>query len=312
MDQSANSSLPPYALITPARNEATFIEGTIASVISQTYRPIRWVIVSDGSTDGTDEIVTRHIAQNPWIELLRMPERRERNFAGKAHAFRAGCERLARLDYEIIGNLDADVSFEKDYFAFLIQKFVENPKLGVASTPFQEGSFQYDFRIVNIEHVSGQVQIFRRRCFEEIGGYLPLKTGGVDLTAVLTARMKGWQTRTFLEKPYIHNRKMGSANHTPLAGAFNGGRVDYMLGCDPVWQLFRCVYRLIKYRPILLNGSLCLAGYVWAMSTREKQSVSPELVRFRRGEERLRLRGMLKRTFSWPFHHSATQHPKSF
>jgi biofilm PGA synthesis N-glycosyltransferase PgaC len=292
-------SLPNYVLITPARNEAVFIEQTIASVIAQTVRPLRWVIVSDGSTDGTDEIVGKYLVDHPWMELIRMPERRERNFAGKVYSFNAGYARVNGLIYDVIGNLDADVTFDNNYFDFLMTKFAENPHLGVAGTPFQEGSFQYDYRIVNIEHVSGQIQLFRRGCFEDIGGYRPLKTGGVDLTAVITARMKGWQTRTFLEKPYLHHRKMGSAKHSPLPGAFNGGRVDYLLGCDPTWQLFRSIYRLVKYRPIILNGTLCLAGFVWALATRTEKVLPADVVRFRRREERRRLRDLIKKAFKW-------------
>src|SRR4030088_948761 len=104
--------LPAYVLITPARDEADFIELTIKSVIAQTVRPLKWVIVSDGSTDGTDEIVTKYAAENPWIELVRMPERKERNFAGKVMAFNAGYARMEGLDYDAIASLDADISFD--------------------------------------------------------------------------------------------------------------------------------------------------------------------------------------------------------
>src|ERR1700674_2023700 len=124
--------LPTYVLITPARNEAAFIELTIKSVVGQTFRPAKWAIVSDGSTDGTDDIVNKYAAEHAWIELVRMPERKERNFAGKAYAFNAGYAKLKELDYDVIGNLDADITFDEEYFEFLIQKFAENPQLGVA------------------------------------------------------------------------------------------------------------------------------------------------------------------------------------
>src|ERR1041385_3274513 len=130
--------LPTYVLITPARNEAQFIERTIQCVISQTVPPLRWVIVSDGSTDGTDEIVAKYLAANPWIELIRMPERSERHFAGKVNAFNAGYARVAGLKYDAIASLDADITFENEYFAFLLEKFSEDPGLGVVGTPFKE------------------------------------------------------------------------------------------------------------------------------------------------------------------------------
>src|SRR6201999_2013743 len=133
------TNLPKYVLITPARNEVDLIEGPLKSVTAQTMPPVKWVIVSDGSTDGTDELVLKYAAQFPWIELLRMPERKERNFSGKVLAFRAGQERMAGLEYDVIGNLDADITFEPDYFEFLMGKFAENPKLGVGGTPYREG-----------------------------------------------------------------------------------------------------------------------------------------------------------------------------
>src|SRR5688572_28425051 len=130
-----------YVLITPARNEKAYIELTLKSVLSQTVPPLKWVIVSDGSTDGTDEIVMRYATQHDWIELVRMPERKERHFAGKVHAFNAGYARLKDLRYDAVGSLDADISFEPDYFAFLVGKLAENPKLGLVGTPFKEGNF---------------------------------------------------------------------------------------------------------------------------------------------------------------------------
>src|SRR5258705_6705046 len=146
-----------YVLITPARNEERFIELTIKSVVAQTVRPLKWVIVSDGSTDRTDVIVQRYSVDHPWIELVRMPERRERNFAGKVQAFNAGHARMAGLKYDIIGNLDADVSFESENFEFLLGKFADNPRLGVAGTPYRGGSIQYDYRLISLEHVSGRL-----------------------------------------------------------------------------------------------------------------------------------------------------------
>ncbi len=200
-----NSALS-YVLVSPARNEAQFIELTIKSVIAQTVLPLKWVIVSDGSTDGTDEIVKKYASENPWIELVRMPERRERDFAGKVHAFNAGYARLKGLDYDVIGSLDADISFDEGYFSFLLQKLVADPKLGLVGTPFKDGPNSiYDYRFVSIEHVSGACQLFRRECFEQVGGYVPVKGGCIDHIAVITARMKGWKTRTFTDKVCLHH-----------------------------------------------------------------------------------------------------------
>ncbi len=281
-------TLPTYVLISPARNEAQFIELTIKSVVAQTVRPVKWMIVSDGSTDGTDDIVRKYAADHPWIELVRMPERRERHFAGKVHAFNAGYAMVADLKYDVIGNLDADVSFDEGYIEFLLRKFAENSRLGVAGTPFREGSFQYDYRFTSIEHVSGQCQLFRRECFEEIGGYIPRKIGGIDLVAVTTARMKGWQTRTFLEKTYVHHRQMGTAAQNVLMVPYKVGRADYVLGSHPVWEFFRCVYQTARGRT-LLGGSLRLVGFFWAMVSLTEKQVPADFVQFRRKEQMQRL-----------------------
>jgi len=104
------------------------------------------------------------------------------------------------------------------------------------------------------------------------GGFVPRKIGGVDLVAVITARMRGWQTRTFLEKPYKHHRKMGTATHNGLIGSFKGGRTDYVLGCHPVWEFFRCIYQLTQ-PPVLLGGSLRLVGFTLAMVSRVEKEV---------------------------------------
>ena len=192
-----------YVLITPARNEEAFIGDTIRSVAAQTRRPLRWIIVSDGSTDGTDDIVKSHAADLDWIELMRMPERRDRQFAAKANAFNAGYERLKHLRFDLIGNLDADITFAPDYFEFLLGRFAQDPELGVAGTPFVEDvdrpdQHTYAHDGANLDHVSGACQIFRRKCFEAVGGYVPIKGGAIDWIAVTTARMNGWKTRTFV------------------------------------------------------------------------------------------------------------------
>ena len=283
--------LASYVLVTPARNEAAFIEATLRSVVAQTVRPTRWVVVSDGSTDGTDDIVRTYAARHDWIELLRMPERRERNFAGKVHAFNAGYDRVKDLSYQALGCMDADISFDEEYFAFLLGRLGDDPGLGIVGTPFKDES-TYDYRFTSVEHVSGACQLFRRECFEEIGGYVPMKLGGVDHVAVITARMKGWKTRTFTEKICFHHRKIGSAQHGRLKASFRVGVLDYALGAHPLWEVFRAVYQATR-RPRLVGGFVLLAGYLSAAARRLERPVSAELVAFRRREQMSRLRRFL-------------------
>jgi len=288
-----------YVLITPARNEGAFIKMTLDSVFAQTIPPERWVIVDDGSTDNTAEIAAPFAELVSWIELLRCEQRVDRNFAGKVYAFRAGLERVQSIDFEIIGNLDADVSFDADYLEFLIRKFEEDPKLGVTGTPFTENS-GYDSTRDSFEgenHVAGGCQLFRRRCLEEIGGYVPNGIGGIDWMAVTTARMRGWRTRSFPEKRFHHYRSLATAERTGRGSLFSYGEKDHYLGGSPLWQVFRVTYRRAK-PPVIVRGLALLAGYCWAALRRMKRPISRELMRFHRREQMKKLRliiGMILR-----------------
>ena len=277
-----------YTLITPARNEEDNIGRTIQAMICQTVLPHKWVIVSDGSTDRTDAIIQSYLADYPWIDYVRMPEHRDRQFAAKVHCFNAGYEKLKGLEWQIVGNLDADITFDKDYFAFLMDKFAEDATLGVAGTPFVEEGKHYNYKFTNIEHVSGACQMFRRKCFEEIGGYIPIKGGGIDWVAVTTARMKGWKTRTFTEKTCEHHRKMGTGNASPIMIWYKQGMKDYVLGNHPLWEVFRACYQMTK-SPYLIGGLLLLGGYLKGLFTQADRPIPPELIAFTRKEQMQRL-----------------------
>jgi poly-beta-1,6-N-acetyl-D-glucosamine synthase len=285
-----------YVLITPARNEADYIELTLKSVVAQTVKPLKWIIVNDGSTDNTGEIVSRYAAVYPWIDLVEMPKRTERHFGGKAEAVNSGHKRVSELQFDVLGNLDSDVSFEPDYFEFLRNRFNENPSLGVAGTAFLEGNLSYNYEIVGIEHVSGMCQMFRRECFEAIGGYTAIKSGGIDLIAVLSARAKGWETRTFLEKSFIHHRTQGGALHSGLRARWYMGRKDYLLGNHPAWEFLRSLYQM-KYRPYVIGGLLVLASYLWHWVRRVERTIPHELMVLRQGDQLRRLKSFAERRF---------------
>src|SRR5262245_46982242 len=284
-----------YILITPARNEEKLIEKTIQSVINQSVRPIRWVIVDDGSTDDTARIIGRYAAIHDWIEVVSMPARRDRSFAAKVYSFNAGYEKVKTLDHQVVGSLDADISFDKDFFEFLLGRLAEDPTLGVAGTIFREaGGYSSDTHSFEGQtHVSGGCQLFRRECFEAIGGYVPHRAGGVDWIAITTARMIGWKTRSFREKSFFHHRSLGTAERGRLASAFSYGEKDYYLGGHPIWELFRVVYRMSK-QPYVVEGLALGFGYVWAWLRRIRRPVSPALMRFHRKEQMRKLRAILR------------------
>jgi glycosyltransferase involved in cell wall biosynthesis len=288
-----------YVLITPARNEEAVIGHALASMVAQTHLPIRWVIVDDGSTDGTADLVEAYAKQHPWIELVRRPRRANRDFAGKVHSFNAGLERVRSLSFDFIGNLDADISFSPDHFEFLIARLAENPKLGVTGTAYtQEGWDSTKDSFEGVTSVHGACQLFRRQCFLDIGGYVPNPAGGIDWIAVTTARMKGWQTRNFTERRFHHYRIMGTAQRSEVGAAFDYGLKDYFLGGSPIWEVCRVAYRSTK-RPLLLGGLGLLAGYSWGAIRRMEKPVTPELVRFHRAEQMQKLRAIVRSAFSF-------------
>jgi glycosyltransferase involved in cell wall biosynthesis len=281
-----------FVLITAARNEEAYIEKTIQSVIVQKVLPLRWVIVNDGSVDSTPELIKHYASQYPWIERIDMPAHRERSFAGKAYCFNAGYDKVKRMHFDVVGNIDADVSFEYDYLEFLMEKFALMPKLGVAGTIFREDGYDSSTNsFEGVNHVAGGCQFFRRKCFEEVGGYIPHPAGGVDWIAVTTARMKGWQTRSFRDKHFFHYRRLGTAGRSSLAAVFSYGAKDYYLGNHSLWEFFRVLYRLGQ-KPCIAGGLALGAGYLSAAIRGQERPVSKELMRFHRKEELQKLRAI--------------------
>lgn len=298
---TVNKEMPlKYAVITAARNEEAFIELTIRSILKQTLLPERWIIVSDGSTDSTDSIVQRYLPGNDWLSFVRRPERTQRNFAAKADCVNLAYAMLKEFDFGVLANLDADVSFSSDYFEFLLNQFLVDPKLGVAGTPYVEGEasesqHSCSHRYADLKHVSGPCQLFKRQVFEAIGGYSPIKGGGVDWIAVRSARMLGWETRTFVGRTYRHHRKMGTAESGSLSSSFQYGKKAYRLGGYPAWELLRGFFRMRKW-PWILDGLVFQLGFLFAFVSRTPRVVSPELLAFHQAEQKNRLRRIF-----WPW-----------
>ena len=175
-----------------------------------------------------------------------------------------------------------------------MSKFEEDPTLGAAGSIFKEEGYSSDTdSFEGRNHVSGQCQLFRRRCFEEIGGYIPHKAGGIDWIAVTTARMLGWKTQAFREKWHFHHRHLGMAERSAFAANFSYGEKDYYLGGHPIWELFRVAYRMTK-RPYLIEGIALALGYCWAMLRQTERPISQKLVEFHRREQMLKLKIILK------------------
>lgn len=292
-----------YVLITAARNEEAYIEKTIQSVIAQTVLPTRWIIVSDGSTDRTEEIVQQYRGEHSYIELLCAANDVNRNFGSKAKAVQAGYARIKHLEFEYVGNLDADVSFGQDYYKNILSEFHQNSKLGIA------GGIRYDFcngkfkRVKNSRNsVGGPFQLFRRKCFEDIGGYKPLEYGGIDAVAEITTRMHGWEVESFPEYTVYHHRCTGTANRSAWSASFRAGIRDYLVGYHPLFQVVRSVYRSFDTTSSVLKNVvqnvIRLSGYFWAALRGYERPVSDNFVKYLQSEQLARLRHLhSKKTF---------------
>ena len=279
-----------YVLVTAAFNEEAFIEGTILSVIAQTHRPIRWVIVSDGSRDHTDDIVKRYAAQYPFVCLLRISEDHPHNFAAQVDAINAGVAELRGLDYRFIGNLDADVSMEAEYFEQLMTKFAQNQQLGLGGGSIHEKDADGIFRprkTNNVRSVAHAVQFFRRECFESISAYVPLPYGGPDSHAETMARIKGWHVTGFPELRVHHHRPTGSVGGL-LRSSFRQGKMDYSLGYHPLFEFAKSLRR-IWVRPYVVGAVARLGAFWLSYVTREKRYVSVEFMEFSHREQKQRL-----------------------
>jgi glycosyltransferase involved in cell wall biosynthesis len=285
-----------YVLMTAAYNEEAHIETTIQSVLQQTRLPIVWAIVSDGSTDGTDEIVRRYAEQYDFIRFIRVERSPGHSFRSKVAALRKASPLTADVSFDYIGNLDADTSVGPSYFEELITQFVENPKLGLAGGYVCEwNGTNFGARRGNrIHSVAHAAQLVRKECYQEIGGYAVLEYGGEDWHAQISAEMHGWDTRAFPEMPIFHHRHTGEGDNL-LRHKFRQGRMDYSFGSDPLFETFKCLQR-VPEKPILIGGIARWLGFWWSCVLRERRPVSDEFVSFLRSQQRKRLASVNRQT----------------
>jgi len=290
--QSLEELTHSYVLMTAAHNEEPFIEKTIASVLAQTALPKRWVIVSDGSTDRTNEIVESYAKKHEFIRFLKLDRPAGRNFGSKGIALQKGIELLKGLPCEFIGNLDADVAMGLRYYEALMNHFDRDPKAGIASGFIhEEQNGEFRSRASNRrDSVSHAAQLVRRECYESIGGYSVFKYGGEDWYAQQRAKMNGWRAEAIPDLAVFHLRHTGAANK-PLRHQFRSGRVDYSFGSDPAFEFLKCAVRLSE-RPWLVGAATRFLGFVWSGISREKRPVPQEFIDFLRKEQRAKIWGV--------------------
>ncbi len=276
-----------YAIITPARNEEKYIEKTIRSVISQTILPVKWIIVNDNSTDKTDELIAEYASRYNFIKHINKKDSTKRDFSAKTYAFQIGYNEIKKTKFDFIVNFDADISFEPDYIQKILLEFEKNPKLGIAGGVICEkvnNIFKQRRFYINPQSVAGAVQMFRRECFEEIGGYIPLKYGGIDTVAEIQARMYGWDVRTFTNIKVFHHRKTGENAGSRLKSAFRLGIQEYSYGSYFVFEILKCIHQIFD-KPYFIRSLFRLSGYFFSFCKREEHSVSKEIVSYVRREQ---------------------------
>lgn len=304
MDETTKRSR--YVLVTPAFNEAGFIERTIESVLAQTTLPVEWAIVDDGSTDSTPEIVQTYTQRHDWIQAVprtRVPG--QTYYGSNVYAIQEGVRRLGHLDYDFLAILDADIELCPDYYEAIFRKFAQYPELGIASGTYleKEGGRLVEARI-DRRSTPKAIQVFRRTCYEQIGGYIPFKNGGEDSGTEVMARMHGWQTWSFPDIRVMHNRPAGLGEcRSVLRSRFRFGLTDYCVGTHPVFMLCKCVKRSVWERPYFLSGVMRLLGFLYGYCSRESCQMPGEARRFLRKEQLGRLRAALRlRQSGWAPH----------
>jgi poly-beta-1,6-N-acetyl-D-glucosamine synthase len=281
--------MAPYILITPAYNEESFIERTLQSVLGQKTLPECWLVVNDGSTDRTAAIVQRYKNRFPRLELLNIPRSPGRSFEHKARAFNQGWARVQGLDFHYVGNLDADISLDACYFEKLLAAAEADPALGLmGGMVLTNIAGRFVSQDVSLDSVAGAVQLFRRQCLQELGGYLCLPHGGIDSAAEITARMKGWKVRTFPELRAFEHRRTGTAAAHSLRACLNDGRRLYSLGYSLLFYLCRCAYRSLE-RPRMIGSAAGLYGYLASYLQGEPIVLPGQTVQFLRAEQRQKL-----------------------
>jgi len=274
-----------YILITSAHNEASLIGNTIKSVLDQQLKPVEWIIIDDGSTDNTSEVVAEFVASNSFIKLFKKKADLKRDFSSKVGAIHLAVSKITSQEYDYLGILDADITFSSSYYASVISKFENRTKLGIV------GGVIYDLvdgktipLYLHPNITRGAVQFFKRECFEEIGGILPLKYGGEDSAACFSARLKGWEVENFEDLVGYHHRLAGTADRGIYKARFREGFVEYHLGYHPLFEFVKGISRY-KERPMIVGSIVRFTGFWWANLKREKRSISRDLIKFIRKEQ---------------------------
>ena len=281
-----------YVIVSPCRNEAAFMRRTLDSVAAQTHRPARWVIVDDGSTDETPEILAEYAAKHDWIRIVSNPDRGHRAVGpGVIQAFYAGLETVSLDDYVYLCKLDLDLDLPTGYFEGLIAKMEADPRLGSCSGKTwytEKGTGRHVSEKIGDEMSIGASKFYRVACFRQIGGFVrEVMWDGLDCHK---SRQLGWKTGSFRdpELAFEHLRPMGSSQQNIYAGRRRHGFGQYFMGSDPVYFTATAIKKM-AHPPYVLGGLATLQGFLAAWLRGDEQYDDPELRAFIRAYQRAAL-----------------------
>jgi biofilm PGA synthesis N-glycosyltransferase PgaC len=279
-----------YVIVTPVRDEEKHIEATVNAVVSQTTRPTEWIIVNDGSTDSTGKILDAVAAQYPWIQVVHRQNRGYRKAGGGVvEAFYAGYSVLRSTDWDFVVKLDGDLTFEPDYFEKCLGHFETEPELGIGG-----GEIYHDIDgELRIEanpkfHVRGATKIYRRSCWEQIGGLWVAP--GWDTIDEVKANMFGWKTHSFPELKLLHHRFTGTAEGL-LRDRIKHGLACYISGYHPLFMSIKCFSRVAQ-KPYVIGAGAILYGFVKGYATHANRVSDTQMIGYLRNQQLRRLFGM--------------------
>ena len=278
-----------YVLVTPVRDEERTVGTTLESVVQQSFRPIEWVVVSDGSVDRTDEIVREYAQRFPFIRLLSRPKQDRRSFSSVVQTMQAGLNAIESRSYQYVGFLDADIRLDRSYYSEVVARFREDSRLGLAGglvTDIVDGRRVRGTQALG--EVAGAVQFFRRSCFESLGDLISVPEGGWDALTCVQARMSGFRTQTFPDLLVDHLKPRNASEGNVARRHFYLGKRDYALGNHPLFEAAKCLHRLFEH-PWVVGGTARWAGFFGSWVSRQERVVPEAIIQRIRTEQLSRL-----------------------